>query len=500
MIGPTMSDNSPELRYPEPPAVLFHPGLRSLSGSLGPGIIIASVTIGSGELVFASRSGAIFGYGLLWCFLYAGLFKAIQVYTAARHITLTGEHPLAGWAYPRRMPVLPLLIALPAVGLMPVAFSAIPEMLGGFLNRLTDSSLLTAGPEAWSAEEFRINIWTSIVMIICLTLAMASSMKILERVSAIVLGLIIVCVALAVMRLGPELIPLISGTLIPGAGEYPEWLTTDTKYSDEFAGRSPWLEVALYLTAVGGGAFDYIGYVGMLREKKWGLAGRGPATRDELAAAVDLAAPCGAQNLQYAKIWTRAPLRDIAVSFFFVILVTLLFAVLGALVLNTARAVPANNELLTLQERFLVTLHPELKWLYRTGVFLAFVGTLYGAYEVYQHTFVESARAIIPSLNTPVWIRRCRTATILWCFAGGMFMIWLPTSMAGSIVDRMTFGSILSGAAACGLWCFAMIILDYVRLPAALRMSPLLRTLTALAGFVMLGLGVQTTIAWLQSA
>jgi Mn2+/Fe2+ NRAMP family transporter len=57
-------------------------------------LIIASVTIGSGELVWASRSGAIFGYQLLWCFLLAGVFKGVQVYVAARHMTLTGEHPM----------------------------------------------------------------------------------------------------------------------------------------------------------------------------------------------------------------------------------------------------------------------------------------------------------------------------------------------------------------------------------------------------------------------
>ena len=106
--------------YPAPPETLecLRPG--SVLRFLGPGIIIASVTIGSGELVWASRSGAIFGYGMLWCFLYAGVFKAIQVYTAARHITLTGEHPLVAWSIPRWFPVFPLLIAVPAICIMPL--------------------------------------------------------------------------------------------------------------------------------------------------------------------------------------------------------------------------------------------------------------------------------------------------------------------------------------------------------------------------------------------
>ena len=35
----------------------------------GPGAVIASLTIGSGELIFSSRGGALFGYRLLWFFL-----------------------------------------------------------------------------------------------------------------------------------------------------------------------------------------------------------------------------------------------------------------------------------------------------------------------------------------------------------------------------------------------------------------------------------------------
>ena len=481
--------------YPPAPESLVRLRPRNLLMWLGPGVIIASVTIGSGELVLASRSGAIFGYGMLWCFLYAGVFKAIQVYTAARHITLTGEHPLVGWARPRWLPVLPLLIAVPAVLLMPLAFSAIPEILGGFIGQL--SGWQFASPSLWwEDEEFQINVWTTLVMAVCLALAMASSYKLLERVSALVLGAIIVCVTIAVVRLGPNLIELLGGLLVPRVDPFPQWLLSDVDYADEFRGRSPWLEVSLYLSAVGGGAFDYIGYIGMLREKRWGLAGRRAATREELAEAVDGSSPTAEDTLQAARHWTRAPLIDATLSFFFVILVTLLFAVLGNLVLHSQQIAPAQNDLLTHQEQFLVLLHAEMKWLYRAGVMLAFLGTLYGAYEVYQHTFAESAQAILPQLNTPSWTYQLRRATVAWCFFGGMTMIWLPAESSGSIVERMTFGSIISGAGACGVWCFAMIWLDYVRLPAPLRMSWPLRVATAVAGVAMTVLGVLTTIAF----
>ena len=483
--------------YEEPPAALARPSLSHLAGYIGPGAIIASVTIGSGELVYASRSGAIFGYTLLWCFLYAGLFKAIQVYTAGRHITLTGEHPIVTWArLPGPRSWFPLLIAAPAVAMMPISFSAIPEILGGFIHRLV--GMPPSGPAiaAWGYQEFWINVFSTLLLVFCVTMALGSSYMILERVSIAVLGVIVLCVGISVIVFGPNLAELLAGMFLPQKPVYPQWLLETPKYFNEFHNRSPWLEVSLYLSAVGGGAYDYIGYVGMFREKKWGLAGRSVATREQLAAAVAGETDSARTTITRAKQWQRAPFFDTTASFATVILVTLLFAVLATLLLHDKMAVPANNDLLNEQETFLSEIHPELSWLYRLGVFLAFIGTLYGAFEVYCHTFVESAAAIVPKLVTPKRVPAIRAWVIAYCFFGGLTMIWLPVSVSGTIITRITFGTIISGAASCGLWCFAMLWADHVRLPAPLRMSYKLKALTALAGAAMTALGIIITVEY----
>jgi len=367
-----------EKLYPEPPPGL---GIRTpgrLLMFLGPGVIIASVTIGSGELVWASRSGAIFGYGMLWCFLYAGVFKAIQVYTATRHITLCGEHPLVSWCeLPGPRMWFPLLIAVPAVALMPIAFSAIPETLAGYVHGFTGLGASGDSFGPWDWMEFWTNTWSSLVLIGCLVLAMGSSYAVFERVSIVVLGLLVCCVAVAVVVLGPDLGQLAAGLFVPRVDDYPEWLTANEAYASEFAGRSPWLEVSLYLGAVGGGAYDYIGYVGMVREKRWGLSGGRAVSRLELARGLE-----DPEMLRRARVWMRAPLVDVVGSFFLVILVTLLFGILGAIVLGAEQRVPVQDSFLGGQEQFLTEMHPELKWVYRGGVFLAFIGTLYGAFEV----------------------------------------------------------------------------------------------------------------------
>lgn len=471
--------------YPELPEELrgFHP--RRLFRLVGPGVIIASVTIGSGELVWASRSGAIFSYGMLWCFLYGGAFKAVQVYTASRHFTLTGEHPLQSWG---RLPGpgmwFPLLVILPALGLMPIAFSAIPETLAGYIHRLVGMSPEGDGIGPWRWFEFWSNVWATLVLLVCLLLAVYSNYSVVERISLIVLGLLLLLVTLAVVIVGPDLAKVVSGLFVPRVGDYPEWFRQTADYSERFAQRSPWLEVSLYLTAVGGGAYDYIGYIGMSREKKWGLAGRPVATREQLE---EVAADRGL--VARARVWTRAPLVDAVSSFACVIVVTLLFAMLGAMVLYDQQAVPVENDLLGQQERFLVVLHPQLKWIYRGGVFLAFLGTLYGAFEVYRYTCGECLGVLAPGWAQRLTPSRLKLIVMAYCSLGGLTLTWLPEAVSGGIVGRLTLGSLVSGAATCGLWCFAMLWVDYTRLPKPLQMRWPLRALTALAGTAMTVLG-----------
>ena len=59
----------------------------------GPGAVIASLTIGTGELIFSTRAGALFGYRVLFLFVVICLLKWALVLASARHMVLTGIHP-----------------------------------------------------------------------------------------------------------------------------------------------------------------------------------------------------------------------------------------------------------------------------------------------------------------------------------------------------------------------------------------------------------------------
>src|SRR5439155_24993500 len=103
----------------------------------GPGAVIASLTIGSGELIFSSRGGALFGYRLLWFFLLVLLLKWVLVFVIARHMVLTGAHPFQRWMeLPGRRGWFPLVFFLLDLGCFPIWVSFQSETVGAFWSCL----------------------------------------------------------------------------------------------------------------------------------------------------------------------------------------------------------------------------------------------------------------------------------------------------------------------------------------------------------------------------
>jgi len=60
--------------------------LASWMRVFGPGAIIASLTIGTGELIFSTRGGALFGYHILFVFAVILLLKWGLVLSTSRQL------------------------------------------------------------------------------------------------------------------------------------------------------------------------------------------------------------------------------------------------------------------------------------------------------------------------------------------------------------------------------------------------------------------------------
>lgn len=456
------------ISYP-PPAPELSGGWRSALRVFGPGAVIASVTVGTGETIFAPRAGAIFGYGLFWVVLLAVVCKGVLVYTGARHLVLTGEHPLEAWArFPGLRRWVPATVGAIAVVSFPLWVAALADAVSSLLVWITG-----AGAGAGWARP----LWGTVVILLAVWANLVQTYGVVERASTAILALKLLFVVIAVAVVRPDLLAALAGTFLPPPPIYEPWVAQSYP---EIAVRPPWLEIAVLLGTVGGGVQDYVGYIGFMREKRWGASDAGVGGADRL--------PEDAEQIERGRLWLRAPLTDVLVSFACVYVLTACFMLLGAAVLHPLREVPTNADLYSKQAQFLAVVHPALTAVYKAGIFVAIAGAIYATFEVYARSAYEPLRAIAPRR---AWdVARVRRWVVVYAGVGGLLLLWtgLRTVTLASIVSP------LSGVLGCGLWCLAMIWTDRSQMPRAYRMNSLLLLLTLAAGIVMTAIGVYTVL------
>lgn len=464
--------SSPSLTFPPVTPAVRSNRLIDLLKWFGPGAIIASVTIGSGETLFASRGGAIFEYAMVWCFVLGVLMKGVQVYTATRYITLTGEHPMTHWAYmPGPRAWFPVLFGGLTLISFPFFLSSLPVMLGTLAQWITGAGT----PQVWGI----------VFIILAVTATLVQTYPILERIQTVIVCALLTGILAAAAASDPSWPGVLKGVFIPSIPEYASWIYA--KYPG-IAARPGWVEVMTYMGVIGGGTQDYVGYVGMLREKGWGRLGRKEVAQILEPEQITMPLPLSedAEQVRTGRAWLKAPLTDTAVSFASVLVFSIAFMVLGAVILHAQQLIPDGFELLSLQAQFLTRLHPGLLYVYQAGIFAAFFGTIYGAYELYTRTTYECIRPISPALRR-LPLRTVRVWVTGYTGLIGLMLIWTGWEPIGLI----TLPAILTGVFMCGVWCLVMIWTDRRFLPAPYRMGSVLLVLNAVSGLAMTAFGLK---------
>jgi Mn2+/Fe2+ NRAMP family transporter len=473
----------------------------------GAGAIMASVTIGSGETLFASRSGAVFGYSLMWCFVGGALMKGIQVYVGGRHMVLTGVHPMTHWGQmPGPKNWVPIVIGVLSLASFPFWLAGLPLMLGQTINwilsidvqvlgmtpselkdlvkTLPDGDQRLAELAERSAKLLLIQrCWATLAIVIAVTLTYLQTYKVLERVQLAVLGMLLASLLVACFASQPDWLQMFAG-FVPRTPVFPSWVHE----FEDIARDSELAFICVCLGAIGGGTYDYLGYLGCYREKTWGALGLECDVPDEWEEGKPrtMVIDVEEQNLHRGRGWLIPVKIDMGVGFVAVVVFTMCFIILGTVILHPDHDVPDKFALLSKQARFLTSFHPVLVYLYQIGIFMAFWGTIYGAYEIYLRTAYECVLPVSRRLRH-MRSNAFRNGTLVYCALGGLLLVWVGGDDPAAIVKP---AAIVGGVFTCGLWCFAMIWADRRFLPAALQMRPLLLILTALSGVCLTGLGL----------
>ncbi|UCF17572.1 MAG: hypothetical protein JSW59_08935, partial [Phycisphaerales bacterium] len=263
----------------------------------GPGAIIASLTIGTGELIFSSRGGAIFGYRILFLFIVISLLKWGLVVASSRHMVLTGVHPY------RRMLDLPgprgwlaAVLFLIATVCLPIWISFHSGVLGNLTAWITGTSGMLEGIDY---------LWGAALLALVVTITAMRGYSTLERIQLVIVAAMVASAAVTLVLYKPDWLGLLKGAVVPQSYAYPAWLSTEYP---SIAAQPVWVETTRYVGVIGGAGFDYLAYTSFMRDKKWGQAGAGPASPQRLAEiAADPAHP--------VRRWLRAPLVDCSISF-----------------------------------------------------------------------------------------------------------------------------------------------------------------------------------------
>ena len=467
------------IEYPEPPPALKDRKWWKAIGFLGPGIIIASVSIGNGETVFASRGGAIFGYAILWCFALGILIKGAQIYASARYMLLSGEHPMQSWAQlPGPRAWFPIgLLAITAVCL-PFLLAALSLSVGSLISWIFNSN---ADPDLSGRS------WATALIAIAAFFSWNQSYKRLEKTQMAIVALLLACILIAAIACEPHLQSLISGLFVPAIPAYKDWIQASYP---QIAATSPWVEIVSYIGIIGGGLPAYIGYFSFLREKRWGVfknqaiyrhsSQSGFAPIDESEA-----------NRQRGRAWLRAIKIDVGGSFFAVFVFSAAFMVLGSVILHESHQIPDKLDLLSHQESFLTALHPSLLILYRIGIFTAIGGTLFATFDVWTKSVYEGLIPIAKSEAT-IDSKQLKQIIIVSTSLIGMGVIWLgrfwgPLSNPISVVQ---IPAMLGGTLGCGVWCFGVAWADRRNLPRSLRMNGVLFAMLLASGVTLLAFGL----------
>lgn len=445
---------------------------------LGPGAVIASLTIGAGELIFSTRGGAIFGYDLLWFLLLVLIAKWVLLYTAARQMVLTGAHPLERWMdLPGPSGWLPVVFALLALIAFPIWVSFHAGTVGTLLAWLCGTETILGGTTHY--------LWGIGALGCVLVLSFRGGYATLERVQLVIVAVMLLAVTICLIMLNPPWMELFKGLFMPKALTYPSWAAEHPALS----GRPVWVEAVTYVGVLGGSAYDYLAYVSYLRDKRWGRAGAPIATPVELDSA--------AARPELHRPWLRVLLMDCTLSFVAVLIFTCVFVTCGAMILGPQQKLPSGTNLLALQAEF-VGQYPWMKTVYFAGAFLTIFGTLYGTVEV-APTVLRETMSALSSKNGSRRPEQLRRWAILWCGCGALIVLLAsflyaltrPSGTMPGLIAVLTPANLFTGVLGCGLICLLNPWIESRVLPRALRMHPVLRILNWLAGLAFVALGLK---------
>ncbi len=480
-----------KISFPEPDKVLNEkPSFKKYLKYLlffGPGAIVASMTIGQGQLILGPQIGAWAKFGLLWL-ITANIASYIFCYIGTRFTMLSGINIMDIFSYKTRKGWFNWLVVAIVMIFIPIFTATIITTVGQSLAWIFTGSVDTA-------------LYLVFGIGICLLAAFLiiyAKYKFLEFVQAffiIVLGVGAVISAVFVLQsvTNVDYIDMFANFFkIGNVPSYPSWV-------DNVAGftKTPVPMLMLgYLGTLTISIIPLVGYFGWIKIKRWGIFKDKKDPEKFENKQFDLFKkdkgkitflPNANSEIKKSKKLMIPLKMDLAIAFIVVTIVSASYVICGRFLLGPqsdgSYLLPNNIDLIKQQAVIFTNLSPILKPLFQISVFFAFFGTIYAGFEAAARMIRQTSKNIIPKIGTMKY-KRYLSFLILYVLGLG-----IPLSIL--IYKGLSFMLILSitllfiGVVCVLLYGIAVVYMSQKVLPEKYKLGPIGLTL-GIIGIVLM--------------
>jgi Mn2+/Fe2+ NRAMP family transporter len=362
---------------------------------IGPSLVWVSEYIGSGEVIIATRAGALLGTGILWAVVIGIFLKFWIGMSGARYTVTTGEgmidlfDRLPGPAHWAVWLIMVIQLAAAAISIGSVASAG-----GIFLAHITHLPRFVCG-------------W--LITLAAFGIAWKGSFRWLKITMSILVLTVIIGVIYVAVNVFPSAADFFSG-MIPSEPTMPQWAM------EQGLDVNPWREILPLLGWGAGGFASQVWYsywvigagYGMTRKDGYGI----PADQERLQG-VD------AGSAKELRKWQRFVTRDATLAMIIGIVATSGFLIAGAGILGSRQVIPeGENVALQLSELFAANWGTTGAFLFVLGGTAALFSTQIGQLAGWPRLLSDSFRLCLPRAAKKIpWKHQFRAILLLLTLA-----------------------------------------------------------------------------------
>ena len=378
------------ITYPDPdPVLLEKPSLRKYIKYLsffGPGAIVASLTIGQGQLIIGPQIGAWAGFALLWL-ISLSIGSYVIAYVSCRFTMLSGINVMDLFATKTKKGWFNWIIIVIMLIFIPIFTASIMTTLGQAIQ--------------WIVGIGHYLIWGVSFCLLAGILVLLGRYKLLEHTQAFFVGILAIGALFSVFYIKPDLLEILPNYLLIGQNvpnSYPQWVDQVEGFS-----KTPIPLVMLgFLGTLNFTLITLIGYLGWIKVKKWGIF-KDQEDPNNFSEKLFNSfkkngkityLPDDEKEIKKSRILLKPLLIDLSIAFIIVSIVSSAYMIAGKYLLGPQEILPSDVDLIKTQGIIFSNMASWLEPLFKISVFFALFGTVYAGFEAATRMLFETGKTI----------------------------------------------------------------------------------------------------------